>query len=145
MYDVLKNVPKILSPDLIKVLMEMGHGDEIVIADGNFPCYSNNDRVIRMDGNGGNDVLEAIVSMLPLDSYVDENVFLMSVVEGDDVETPIWNDYSETLNIYEGSNAKIGYLSRFEFYDRAKKAYAVVATSEDALYGNIILKKGVLK
>ena len=67
MYDVLKNVPKILSPDLIKVLMEMGHGDEIVIADGNFPCYSNNDRVIRMDGNGGNDVLEAIVSMLPLD------------------------------------------------------------------------------
>ena len=63
---MLKNVPKILSPDLIKVLMEMGHGDEIVIADGNFPCYSNNDRVIRMDGNGGNDVLEAIVSMLPL-------------------------------------------------------------------------------
>ena len=125
--------------------MEMGHGDEIVVADGNFPCYTHNNRVIRMDGNGGNDVLEAIVSLLPLDSYANENVILMSVLEGDDVETPIWDDYKETLNIYEGDNAKIGYLSRYEFYERAKAAYAVVATSEEALYANIILKKGVIK
>lgn len=142
---MLKNVPRILSPDLIKVLMEMGHGDEIVVADGNFPCYTNNSNVIRMDGNGGNEVLEAIISMLPLDSYSDENVLLMSVVPGDNVETPIWDDYKETLNIYEGENAKIGFLSRFDFYERAKKAYAIVATSEEALYANIILKKGVIK
>lgn len=142
---MLKNVPRILSPELMRVLMEMGHGDEIVVADGNFPCYTHNNRVIRMDGNGGNDVLEAIVSLLPLDSYANENVILMSVLEGDDVETPIWDDYKETLNIYEGENAKIGYLSRYEFYERAKAAYAVVATSEEALYANIILKKGVIK
>lgn len=142
---MLKNVPRILSPELMRVLMEMGHGDEIVVADGNFPCYTHNNRVIRMDGDGGNDVLEAIVSLLPLDSYANENVILMSVLEGDDVETPIWDDYKETLNIYEGDNAKIGYLSRYEFYERAKAAYAVVATSEEALYANIILKKGVIK
>lgn len=142
---MLKNVPRILSPDLMKVLMEMGHGDEIVVADGNFPCYTHNERIIRLDGNGGNDVLEAIISMLPLDSYVDENVILMSVLPSDNVETPIWNDYKETLNIYEGENAKIGFLDRFSFYERAKKAYAIVATSEDALYANIILKKGVIK
>lgn len=142
---MLKNVPRILSPELMRILMEMGHGDEIVVADGNFPCYTHNNRVIRMDGNGGNDVLEAIVSLLPLDSYANENVILMSVLEGDDVETPIWDDYKETLNIYEGENAKIGYLSRYEFYERAKAAYAVVATSEEALYANIILKKGVIK
>ena len=142
---MLKNVPRILSPELMRILMEMGHGDEIVVADGNFPCYTHNNRVIRMDGNGGNDVLEAIVSLLPLDSYANENVILMSVLEGDDVETPIWDDYKETLNIYEGENAKIGFLSRYEFYERAKAAYAVVATSEEALYANIILKKGVIK
>lgn len=142
---MLKNVPRILSPELMRILMEMGHGDEIVVADGNFPCYTHNSRVIRMDGNGGNDVLEAIVSLLPLDSYANENVILMSVLEGDDVETPIWDDYKETLNIYESENAKIGYLSRYEFYERAKAAYAVVATSEEALYANIILKKGVIK
>lgn len=142
---MLKNVPRILSPELMRVLMEMGHGDEIVVADGNFPCYTHNSRVIRMDGNGGNDVLEAIVSLLPLDSYANENVILMSVLEGDDVQTPIWDDYKETLNIYEGENAKIGFLSRYEFYERAKNAYAVVATSEEALYANIILKKGVIK
>ena len=142
---MLKNVPHLLSPDLIKTLMEMGHGDEIVIADGNFPCYTHNQNVIRLDGNGGNDVLDAIVSMLPLDSYVDENVFLMEVVPGDNVETPIWDDYKETLNIHEGENARIGYLERYTFYERAKKAYAVVATSESALYANIILKKGVIK
>jgi L-fucose mutarotase len=142
---MLKNVPAILSPELIKVLMEMGHGDEIVIADGNFPCYTHNNNVIRMDGNNGNDVLEAIISLMPLDSYSDTNVTLMSVVEGDDVRTPIWEDYNKTLNLYEGDSARIGFLDRFAFYEQTKHAYAVVATSEEALYANIILKKGVIK
>ncbi len=142
---MLKNVPPILSPELIKILMEMGHGDEIVIADSNFPCYTTNSRVIRMDGNGGNAVLEAIISLLPLDDYAEDNVFLMNVLEGDNVKTPIWDEYKKTLNLYEGNAAKIKFLERFAFYERAKTAYAVVATSEEALYANIILKKGVIR
>ena len=98
-----------------------------------------------MDGNGGNAVLEAIVSLLPLDDYAQENVILMNVVEGDNVKTPIWDDYKKTLHLYEGENMKIGFLDRFAFYERAKTAYAVVATSEEALYANVILKKGVIK
>lgn len=142
---MLKNVPPILSPELIKILMEMGHGDEIVIADSNFPCYTTNSRVIRMDGNGGNAVLEAIVSLLPLDDYAEDNVFLMDVLEGDNVKTPIWDEYKKTLNLYEGEAVRIKFLERFAFYERAKTAYAVVATSEEALYANIILKKGVIR
>lgn len=142
---MLKNVPPILSPELIKILMEMGHGDEIVIADSNFPCYTTNSRVIRMDGNGGNAVLEAIVSLLPLDDYAEDNVFLMNVLEGDNVKTPIWDEYKKTLNLYEGEAVRIKFLERFAFYERAKTAYAVVATSEEALYANIILKKGVIR
>ncbi len=142
---MLKNVPPILSPELIKILMEMGHGDEIVIADSNFPCYTTNSRVIRMDGNGGNAVLEAIISLLPLDDYAEDNVFLMNVLEGDNVKTPIWDEYKKTLNLYEGEAVRIKFLERFAFYERAKAAYAVVATSEEALYANIILKKGVIR
>ena len=142
---MLKNVPPILSPELIKILMEMGHGDEIVIADSNFPCYTTNSRVIRMDGNGGNAVLEAIISLLPLDDYAADNVFLMNVLEGDNVKTPIWDEYKKTLNLYEGEAVRIKFLERFAFYERAKTAYAVVATSEEALYANIILKKGVIR
>lgn len=142
---MLKNVPPILSPELIKILMEMGHGDEIVIADSNFPCYTTNSRVIRMDGNGGNAVLEAIISLLPLDDYAEDNVFLMNVLEGDNVKTPIWDEYKKTLNLYEGEAVRIKFLERFAFYERAKTAYAVVATSEEALYANIILKKGVIR
>ena len=102
------------------------------------PCYTTNSRVIRMDGNGGNAVLEAIISLLPLDDYAEDNVFLMNVLEGDNVKTPIWDEYKKTLNLYEGEAVRIKFLERFAFYERAKTAYAVVATSEEALYACLL-------
>ena len=141
---MLKRIPKILSPQLIKALMEMGHGDEIVIADGNFPCNSISDNVIRADGLSGTDILKSVLELFPLDSYVDEQVLLMEVVPGDDYKPLIWDQYKSIL-IASGESFSIGYLDRFAFYDRAKKSYAIIATGEEALYANIILKKGVVK
>lgn len=141
---MLKNVSPLISPELLKILAEMGHGDEIVIADGNFPGCAINPRVVRADGHGGVEMLDAILQLIPLDTYATDNVMLMQVVPGDDVETPIWDEYGEVLNKYEAGNVKLTNIERFAFYERAKTAYAVVATSEKALYANIILKKGVL-
>ena len=141
---MLKNIPAILSPKLLKILMEMGHGDELVIADGNFPAASIAQRLVRADGHGVPELLEAILKVFPLDIYVDKAVALMQVVPGDTVETPIWNEYDK---IVRASGEKYdGYdnIERFVFYERAKKAYAVIATGESALYANIILKKGVV-
>lgn len=141
---MLKRIPKILSPQLVKTLMEMGHGDEIVIADGNFPSYSISDNVIPANGISGIDILKAVLELFPLDSYVDEQVLLMEVVPGDDYKPLIWEEYKNILN-NSGESFKIGYLERFAFYERAKKTYAVISTGEEALYANIILKKGVVK
>ena len=142
---MLKNISPLLTPDLLKTLCEMGHGDEIVIADGNFPSHSVNDRVIRLDGMGGAQMLKAILSVIPLDTYAEPNAILMEVVKGDDAQTPIWDEYAEILRVAEGDNVKLGTVERFAFYERAKKAYAVVATGESALYANLIIKKGVIK
>ncbi|HBR01344.1 MAG TPA: L-fucose mutarotase [Ruminiclostridium sp.] len=141
---MLKGIPEILSPELLKILMEMGHGDEIVIGDGNFPAASIAKRLIRCDGHNVPELLEAILKFFPLDPYVDAPVSLMQVTPGDKVETPIWNTYREIINQYEPKANKIQNIERFAFYDRAKEAYAVVATGEKALYANIILKKGVV-
>ncbi len=141
---MLKNIPSVIPPELLKVLAEMGHGDEIVIADGNFPSHSVNDRVIRCDGHGGNEMLDAILSVFPLDTYAKYNAMLMEVVPGDNVETPIWDIYKSTMEKYEGDNVRIENIERFAFYERAKKAYAVIATGEGALYANLIIKKGVI-
>jgi L-fucose mutarotase len=124
--------------------MEMGHGDEIVIGDGNFPAASIAKRLIRCDGHNVPELLEAILKFFPLDPYVDAPVSLMQVTPGDKVETPIWDTYREIINQYEPKANKIQNVERFAFYDRAKEAYAVVATGEKALYANIILKKGVV-
>ncbi len=142
---MLKNIPKILSPELIKTLMEMGHGDEIVIADGNFPAETFGRRVVRCDGHGAAELLDAVMQLFPLDTYTEKPVMLMEVVKGDPVVPTIWDDYKEIINKYEPENCKIEMIERFAFYERAKKAYAVVATGEEAIYANIILKKGVVK
>ncbi len=144
---MLKNIPSILPPDLLKILMEMGHGDEIVIADGNFPGASIAKNLIRCDGHGVPEVLEAVIKLLPLDQYVEQPVALMQVVPGDNVVPTIWDKYEEIINEYEPDGMKNGFdmVERFAFYDRAKKAYAVVMTGESAIYANIILKKGVVK
>lgn len=142
---MLKNIPKILSPELVKTLMEMGHGDEIVIADGNFPSEATGKRVVRADGHGVPELLDAIMQLFPLDTYTDKPVMLMEVVPGDPVVPTIWDDYKEIISKYEPENCKIEMIERFAFYERAKTAYAVVATGEEAIYANIILKKGVVK
>lgn len=144
---MLKNIPKLLSPELLKVLCEMGHGDRLVISDGNFPAESmgKNAKVIRMDGHGVPEILDAILQLFPLDTYVEKPVGLMEVVPGDTVETPIWNTYFDTVQKYDarGENA-VQYIERFAFYDAAKEAYAIIATGESALYANILLQKGVV-
>lgn len=141
---MLKNIPKIISPELLKTLSEMGHGDELVIADGNFPSAALNDRVLRYDGNAVPELLTAILELYPLDSYSEYQVFLMGVAEGDSYEPVIWEEYEEILE-KSGEPSEIEYLERFEFYERAKDAYAVVASGEEALYANVIIKKGVVK
>lgn len=139
---MLKNIPKIIPPELLKILCEMGHGDEIVIADGNFPSASVGQRVVYMLGNGGCDVLKAVLELIPPDTY-EKPLYLMQKTPGDDTPTPIWNDYKEIAKEY--TDDEFCYLERFEFYERAKKAYAVIATGESALYANVLLKKGVIK
>lgn len=141
---MLKNIPPIIPPELLKTICEMGHGDEIVLADGNFPSESIGKRVIRLDGHGICEVLKAVIELFPLDTYASENAVLMKVVDGDPVKTPIWDEYSKILRQAEGDKLKLGYEERFAFYERAKKAYAVVATGEKALYANLIIKKGVI-
>ena len=144
---MLKGIPAVLSPELLKVLCEMGHSDRIVIADGNFPAESmgKNAKVIRLDGHGIYEILDAVLSLFPLDTYVDRPVSLMEVMPGDNVETPIWNDYRAIVekNDPRGKDA-IGTIERFAFYEEAKKAYAIIATGEKALYANIMLQKGVV-
>lgn len=144
---MLKNIPKILSPELLKVLCEMGHSDRIIIGDGNFPAQSmgKDAVVIRCDGHGVPEILDAILQVFPLDIYVEKPVSLMEVMPGDTVETPIWDEYKKIVAKYdERSEKAIGNIERFAFYEEAKTAYAIIATSEAALYANIMLQKGVV-
>ena len=142
---MLKGIPPILSPELLKILMEMGHGDELVLADGNFPAAAMAKRLVRADGHGVPELLDAILALFPLDSFVDCPVALMQVVPGSDCETPpIWAKYESVIKQHEPVHNGREQVERFAFYERAKAAYAVVATSESALYANVILKKGVV-
>lgn len=141
---MLKNIPAIISPDLIKILMEMGHGDEIILGDGNFPASTYAQRLVRCDGHTVSELLEAILPFFPLDEYSKMPVGLMTVVSGDTIIPTIWDNYKAIIKKNETRDIAIEYIERFEFYERAKKAYAIVATSEAAKYANIILKKGIV-
>ena len=143
---MLKGIPSILSPELLKILMEMGHGDTIAIGDGNFPHASiaKNSILVRLDGHGAAEVLDAILTLFPLDTYVDAPVSLMEVVPGDPVETPIWGEFEKIVEKHQ-PGTKIGHIERFKFYEEARKCYAVISTGETALYANVILQKGVVK
>lgn len=140
---MLKNVPAIISPELLKILCEMGHGDEIVIGDGNFPAASNAKRLIRMDGHGVPEILDAVLKLIPLDTYVESPAMLMATTK-DDPTPEIWAKYEDIITKNNGET-NISQIERFKFYERTREAYAVIATSESALYANIILKKGVVK
>ena len=135
---MLKGIPKILSPELLKILCEMGHSDRIVIGDGNFPVESmgKNALTVRCDGHGVPELLDAILQVFPLDTYVEP---------GDNVETPIWDTYKEIVKKYaERGEKAIGTIERFQFYEEAKTAYVIVSSGETALYANIMLQKGVV-
>ena len=141
---MLKGISPLLSPELLKILSEMGHGDELVIADRNFPSVSICNRVIRADASDGASMLKAILSVFPLDQYDNQNVGLMEVCPGDTVVPHVWDTYLEAVKSDPSSG--VYYLERFAYKERAKRAYAVIATGETAQYANIILKKGcVLK
>lgn len=141
---MLRGLSHLISPELLRILTEMGHGDEIVLADANFPTESFGKRAVRADGISALDLLDAILPLFPLDQYDSSNFVLMEVVPGDSYKPVIWEEFKTVLRRYE-PQAKISYLERFAYYERAKKAFAVVATGEKAQYANIILKKGVVK
>ena len=139
---MLKGIPAILSPELLKVLMEMGHGDDIVIADGNYPSASNARHLVRCDGHGVPELLDAILTFFPLDSFVSCPVALMDVPQGSD-QPPIWAAYKDIIERHE-PGTEIERIERFDFYRRGKDAYAIIATGESAIYANVILKKGII-
>lgn len=140
---MLKKIPKNLSPELVKKMMEMGHGDYLLLADANFPGHSHHSNVVRADGIQITELLDSVLQLFPLDSYSEYQVKLMEVVEGDDVEPTVWNEYENILDKYE-KDYKIDYVERFDFYEQTKSNYLVVLTGETALYGNIMLRKGVI-
>lgn len=141
---MLKNISPIIGPELLKILNEMGHGDEIVLADGNFPVVTNAKRLVRLDGHNIPEVLKAILDLLPLDTYAENTASIMEVVPGDAVVPVIWEEYKKILKKSGEPFVDFESIERFSFYERAKKAFAIIATSESALYANIILKKGVV-
>ena len=145
---MLKGIPAVVSPELLKALCEMGHGDELVIADGNFPSHSigKNAIVVRADGHGAAEILDAVLRLIPLDAYVERPGALMEVVPGDSCPTPeIWETYKNILNQHEPEHCDIETMERFSFYERSKNAYLIIATGETAIYANVLLKKGVVK
>jgi L-fucose mutarotase len=141
---MLKNIPSMLTPDLLKIMMEMGHGDELVIADGNFPAASLARRLVRLDGHLVSPILDAVLQFFPLDTYAAESVVLMEVVPGDPTRPSIWQEYRTIIEKRDTAFTEFGMIDRFAFYERARSAHAVVATGETALYANVILKKGVV-
>ena len=137
-FGLLKGISPALSPELLKVLAEMGHGDEIVFSDAHFPAHTMNARVIRADGLGCDELLKGLAPLVELDSYATP-VIMMEAVKGDTLDPEVEKKYRAAL----GYKGEIERMERYAFYERAKKAYAVVLTGETAKYGNIIIKKGV--
>ena len=141
---MLKGVPPIIVPDLLKILAEMGHGDELVIGDCNFPAASMGRRCARQDGQNADELLDAILTLFPLDTFVEAPVTLMRVMPGTlEGDPPIWDRFRAIVDKHQ-PGTKFEYIDRFDFYERARNAYATVATTERALYACIIIKKGCL-
>lgn len=141
---MLKGISSLITPELIKILMEMGHGDEIVFGDGNFPAASHAQRLARCDGHGIPELLDAVLALFPLDIFVESPAAVMAVMPGHNTETPVWDEFRAIIAKHHSVPVELEEVERFAFYERAKKAYAIVSTGETALYGNIILKKGVI-
>jgi L-fucose mutarotase len=142
---MLKGLDPLLSPDLLATLRAMGHGDEMAIVDANFPADAMAQRLVRLDGLTATAVLDAVLSVMPLDDFVPDAAWRMEVVGDPGAEQPIFADFREILARREGPQMRLASLERFAFYERARAAYAIVATGEARLYGNVILKKGVVR
>ena len=140
---MLKGISPLFSPELLATIYEMGHGDELLLADAHFPAASLNPNVIRADGLKIPDLLDAILPLFELDAYDDAPLIMMSAVHGDMLDPEVEKTYLEVISRHVTAVLSISRLERFEFYNRAEKAFAIVATGELAKYGNIILKKGV--
>lgn len=140
---MLKGISPIISPELLAMLSRMGHGDEIILADAHFPGETFNHRIIRADGIRIPDLLAAILPLFELDSYVPAPLVMMAAVKGDTLDPRVEEDYLSAIHVTNPDVAPIERIDRFDFYERAKNAFAVVMTGETAKYGNILLKKGV--
>ena len=140
---MLKGISPLLSPELISVLYKMGHGDEIILADAHFPGESYNKQVLRADGLKIPELLEAILPLFELDAYVSTPLTMMAAVEGDELDPSVEKSYLGAIHKTNPDVAPIERIDRFDFYDKARMAFAVVMTGETAKYGNILLKKGV--
>lgn len=141
---MLKGIPPILGPDLLHALQSMGHGDEIAIVDSNYPGTSAGPEIVRLDGHSATDVLDAVLTLMPLDDFVEDCAVLMEVVGDPSKREPIMHEFA-TITTEHEPKVTLTTLERFKFYDRVFSAYAVVQTGERRLYGNIILKKGVVR
>ncbi|MBN1942998.1 MAG: L-fucose mutarotase [Phycisphaerae bacterium] len=140
---MLKGISPLLSPELLSVLCRMGHGDEIVLADAHFPGETCGQRVVRADGLGVAALLDAILPLFELDAYVEAPLVMMAAVAGDALDPAVEKAYRFVVGKHAPKTPPIARIDRFEFYDRAKRAFAVVMTGETAKYGNLLLKKGV--
>jgi L-fucose mutarotase len=141
---MLRSVPPVLSPDMLRALAAMGHGDEIVIADANFPGESMGPPCFHAQGTDATTMLKAVLTLMPLDSFVDDPAHTMQVVDDPDAVPDIVGEFQAIINDTADAPAKIAGVERFAFYERARDAFAVILTGEHRLYGNIILKKGVI-
>jgi len=141
---MLKGIPPVLGPDLLHILRAMGHGDEIAIVDANYPAEAAGPEVVRLDGHSATDILEAILTLMPLDDFVDDAVFGMQVVGEPDKRMPVMEEFDAIVARYE-PGMKLKLVERFAFYDRVESAFAIVQTGERRLYGNILLKKGIIR
>lgn len=143
---MLKGISPVISPELLKILAEMGHGDELVISDGNFPGTSVGRRCVRLDGHGGAEVMKGVIALMPLDDFVEAPMAVMEVPAGmfPGDRAPIWEDFKAIADT-DLPDAKFEFMEHEAFIDRCRKAYCVVQTGEKALYANIILRKGVIR
>lgn len=142
---MLKGLDPLLSPDLLRVLRAMGHGDELAIVDANYPAEASGRPVLRFDGHAATTVLDAVLSVLPLDDFVDPAAVRMEVVGDPAAEQPIFGEFQASLTRHAGPACRLGRLERFAFYARARGCAAVLATGERRLYGNVIVQKGVIR
>lgn len=141
---MLKGIPPVLGPELLYTLRAMGHGDEIAIVDANYPAENAGPTVIRLDGLSASDVLDAVLTLMPLDTFVDDQAFGMEVVGNPKRREQTHKDFDKLIKKHE-PEMKLSLLERFAFYERVRGAFAIVQTGERRLYGNVLLKKGIIR